>query len=64
MDLVCCVEEWGYYCYWFVEYYNIEGVVSFVIVVLIGYIVGGIKKICVGFGGIMFLNYFLLVIVE
>lgn len=64
LDLVCYVECLGFNCFWLVEYYNMDGIVSFVIVLLIGYIVGGILWICVGLGGVMLLNYVLLVVVE
>lgn len=64
LDLVQYVEGWGYYCYWLVEYYNMFGIVSVVMVVLIGYVVGGIWCICVGVGGIMLFNYLFLQVVE
>lgn len=63
-DFVWLVEKCGYYCYWLVEYYNMIGIVSVVILVLIGYLVVNIIILYFGFGGVMLFNYLLLVIVE
>lgn len=60
VEVECC----GYECVWLVEYYGMCGVVSFVILVVLMYIVNVILIIKVGVGGIMLLNYVFLVIVE
>lgn len=64
LQLVQCVEQLGYYWYWFVEYYVVLVFVSLVLEVLVVWVLVQIWCICIGSGGVMLCYYVLYKVVE
>jgi len=64
LNLAQHVEGFGYYRFWLAEHHNMISIASSATSVLIGYIVGGTKRIRVGSGGIMLPNHSPLIVAE
>src|SRR3954470_15000982 len=63
-DLAQHAEQWGFNRYWLAEHHNMVGIASAATAVVIGYVAGGTRTICVGAGGIMLPNHAPLIIAE
>lgn len=57
LDLACYAEGLGYHRFWLSEHYNTDGVIGSAPEIMIAHIANHTKKIKVGAGGIMLLNY-------
>jgi luciferase family oxidoreductase group 1 len=64
LDLAQHAERWNYKRFWLAEHHNMPGIASAATAVVIGYIAGGTRTICVGSGGVMLPNHAPLVIAE
>jgi luciferase family oxidoreductase group 1 len=64
LDLAQHAEAWGYHRFWLAEHHNMTGIASAATAVVIGYVAGGTRTICVGAGGIMLPNHAPLLIAE